>query len=108
MGTPERRKMERFPLELKASLTLPDAEVQTTPTETVTRNICAGGAFLQVDQPLPIGTNVRLDLVLPLKGRNKQVNRKSLIKVTGAVTRSIDGGMAVSFSGRYRLTPIQV
>lgn len=108
MGTPERRKMERFPLKLKASLTTPDTDVQTTFTETITRDICAGGAFLQVDQPLPVGTSVHIDLILPLKGRKQQESKKSRIKVTGAVTRSMEGGMAVSFSGRYRLTPIPV
>ncbi len=53
----EKRQMERFSLELPASLSMKDESGKQKAFELMTRNICAGGAFLLTDKPLSVGTS---------------------------------------------------
>lgn len=70
----EKRKMERFDLELTAYLSVTDKSEQQKSYKLLTSNICAGGTFFKTNKPLTVGTDVKLDIILPLN-KFKNVNR---------------------------------
>lgn len=99
----ERRKMERFSLELPALLSIVDESGNPKTLEAMTNNICAGGVYCLMDKPLSVGTDVKMDLTISLK----KVNKKTRINVSGSVIRTEDQGMAVCFGKRYRIEPFK-
>jgi len=103
----ERRKMQRFLLEIPAKIEVISAGKQKGTIEVLTNDICAGGAFFKTQKPLPEGTQVKIDMVLPLehlKKLSEEYNR-AYIKVSGTVLRTEPSGMAVSFDEDYELGP---
>ena len=92
----ERRKFERFDLRLPAKIE--GLGQKKGAHNLLTKNISAGGAFLETTKPLPENSRVSIDLVVPTG---------VLIKVTGAVLRSKSTGIAVRFNNEYQLTPLQ-
>lgn len=89
----ERRKVERYDLQIPALLQF---EKGQEPVEHLTRDISSAGAFFFANESMPVGTPVKVDLMLP--------NRVQ-IKVNGAVVRSIDSGMAVRFDKGHKIIP---
>ena len=101
-----RRKLERFDLQLQ---TLVSAYRKGCAPETMnllTTNISSNGAFLRTNQFLPIGTKVRLDLVLSLDELKKVKGKRTLIEVSGEVIRNESQGMAVRFAEDCKISPI--
>ncbi len=107
MSVENKRTMERFDLNLPAYLTRSSQQGSEETIELETSDICAGGAFFRTDKPLPIGTEVDVDVVLPLDELKKLRGDKVLIKVSGSVVRIDDEGIAVSFDKKYSLSPLQ-
>lgn len=101
-----KRKLERFPLELPARLFVNCEEEATDCLDVTTSDICAGGAFFYTDTPLPVGTEMFVDLVLPLDELKKIKGKRANIKVKGAVVRTGEGGMAISFDKKYHISPM--
>jgi len=101
----EKRRLERFDLELPATIELLTPDQEKSLLNLLTSNICSGGAYFHTAQPLPEGTQVRIDLVLPLKKLRtlKEEHKKAYIKVTGTVLRSESEGMAICFDEDYQL-----
>ncbi|MBW2091635.1 MAG: PilZ domain-containing protein [Deltaproteobacteria bacterium] len=102
----ERRKIERFSLELPGRVSVVDEEIIKESIELLTRDICAGGAFFYTEEPLAVGTSVRIDLVLSLEKLKKLEGKKALIKVSGKVIRSEMKGMAICFNEDYQLSSL--
>lgn len=103
----ENRKMHRFELVLPAKVEPVRPNVKKSEVlEFLTGNVSAGGAFFRTDKPLPAGTPVRIDLILPLDKLRNLSGKKAYVKVDGKVLRSDERGMAVSFSSRYRIIPL--
>lgn len=100
-----RRKMERFSLELPARISAVGEE-EPVFLESFTSDISAGGAFFQTSRPLPIGTKMNVDLILPLDELKKLEGKRANIKVKGAVVRIGEDGMAISFDKRYKISPV--
>jgi len=98
--------MDRFSLELRARISAVDNNGNPRSFEVATRDICAAGAFLQTDQPLPVGTDIEMNLVLPLAHLPKIENKRSRIDVSGAVIRTESEGMAVCFDKKYQISPM--
>ena len=105
MAGVERRNMERFDLELSALLSINDESGNPRAFEVTTRNICSGGAFFKTDNPFSVGTDVKMDLILPLEKFKSQKVNGSRIDVSGVVIRTEKQGMAVCFDKRYRIEP---
>ena len=105
MAGVERRNMERFDLELSALLSINDESGNQRAVEVTTRNICSGGAFFKTDNPLPVGTDVKMDLILPMEKLDTGKVNRSHIDVSGFVIRSEKHGMAVCFNNRYKIEP---
>ena len=93
----ERRKLERFDLMLPAKIEGLDLR-KGVHNNVLTRNISAGGAFLETTKYLPENSRIKVDLVVPTG---------VLVKVTGAVLRSEPTGFAVCFDDEYKLIPLQ-
>lgn len=108
MSGMEKRTMERFGLELPARLTRADAldNEHSESMELITSDICAGGAYFHTDVPLPVGTDVKIDIVLPIDEIKKIKTKKALVKVTGAVLRATEDGMAICFDKNFEITSI--
>ena len=99
------RKMERFSLELPAQMSVAGAGDSPDFTA-VTSDVSAGGAFFHTDKPLPIGTRMNVDLILPLDELKQLEGKRASIKVKGAVVRIGSKGMAISFDGKYHISPL--
>ncbi len=102
MNLPERRKMERFTLELEACMSCVD-EIKAQADELSTKDICAGGAFVKTEKRLPVGTDVKIDLVLSLHKLKHLSAKKSHITIKGSVIRTGETGMAVCFGNNYKI-----
>ncbi len=109
MGEDEnQRGMDRFRLKLpaKASVINSDGVEQVSDYETC--DICAGGAFLNTNEPLPVGSELKLDLILAIDELKKIKGNKVKIKVKGEVVR-IDGeGMAIKFDEKFDIIPSKI
>ncbi|MCJ7773057.1 MAG: PilZ domain-containing protein [Desulfobacterales bacterium] len=102
----EKRKMERFSLKVPARFIWTDTGSKQESLELMTSNICSGGAFFKTEKPLSVGTDVKLEIILPLV-KSKNVNSKgSSINVAGSVIRSDQQGMAVCFDKKYHIHPM--
>ena len=102
----ERRKMERFSLELPAKLMWSFKDRKHESLELMTSNICAGGAFFKTQKPLSMGTDVKVNLILHLDKIQKRGSKRSIIDVSGSVIRTDNKGMAICFDKRYKILPL--
>ena len=93
----ERRKLERFDLRLAAKIEGLGLR-KGVHNSALTRNISAGGAFLETTKHLPENSRISIDVVMPTG---------VLVKVTGAVLRSEPTGIAIRFDNEYQLKPLQ-
>lgn len=105
-GIDKRRQM-RFPLQLPTYIRLINGK-ESESIEFTTENICSGGAFFHTNRPIPLGTKVEVDLVIPIDQLKTIVSDKVLIEVAGAVVRADEEGMAVCFDCKYSITPLKV
>ena len=101
----EKRKVERFDLNLKAYVSEAGDSLPAKAASLVTRDISMSGAYLLTGNPLPAGAKVNLDLILSLVDLNKQGDRSALIKVSGAVLRAEPAGMAICFDNNSKIMP---
>ena len=107
MDNREKRKLERYGLKIPATIEVVTSDQGEEILDLMTKDICSGGAFFHTSQPLPTGTNVKIDLILPLD-RLKKLNNdcpQAYIKVTGTVLRSESTGMAICFHEDYHIRP---
>jgi hypothetical protein len=102
----EKRKVERFDLQLEAFVSLPGSVSQNQTESLITRDLSMCGAFLITDRPLPVGSKVCVDMILTLEGQKKQSAQKAWIKASGKVLRTDDEGMAVGFDDQSRILPL--
>ncbi len=105
-----KRKLERFSLKLPARIVVNDNGngAENGSLDAITSDISAGGAFFYTDTPLPVGTQMQVDLVLPLDELKKVKGKKAKIRVKGAVIRTGKQGMAICFDKKYRITPAEM
>ena len=104
----EKRKLERFSLELPAQIRLLDSQDERT-IKAKTSNICSGGAYFRMSHPLSIGTAVRITLHLSLRqfGSIEAYCGGSEIKMTGKVSRRDASGISVLFDSDYQIRPLK-
>ena len=102
----EKRKVERFDLELEAFVSIPGETERTDMGNLVTRDVSMSGVYLLTKAPLPVGSKVNVDMILTLGGRNNQNAQQAWIKASGIVLRTDKQGMAVSFNDQSRILPL--
>ena len=102
----ERRKLDRFELKVPAAIESMAPLQGKSMLKLLTTNVCSGGAYLHTAEPLPEGTHVRVELVLPLDRlkKLKKDHKRAYVRVTGRVLRSESKGMAIGFDGGYQIT----
>ena len=100
----EKRSVERFDLGLKAFVSVSDDTDESESLAMLTRDISANGVYLLTDRPLPVGTRVKVDMVLSLD-ELKKLGGKALIKTSGKVLRTETGGMAICFDRNSKILP---
>ena len=83
----EKRKMERFSLEIPARFIWYDKSRKQESLELMTSNICSDGAFFKTEKPLSVGTDVKIDLIIPLD------------KLKKSITTPKKGGLMVTLKG---------
>jgi hypothetical protein len=104
-----RRELERFTLEVSTKIEVLAKNTEGKVIELPTRNICSGGAYFSTPRPLPEGTEVKLDIILPLeKLKALKDCKEAYIKVTGKVLRTDMAGMSVRFNPDYQISPWKV
>jgi len=102
----EKRKVERFDLQLEAFISLPGEASHADMENLVTRDISMNGVFLITDTPLQVGAKVNVDMILTLGGNKKQDSQQAWIKASGKVLRTDNQGMAVGFDDKSRILPL--
>ena len=99
----ERRKYERFQLELPARLTMNSSE-RTEIIELQTRDISAAGALLSgTTAQFPAGTRCQLELIVISERIKELTGVQGLIKIEGTIVRSTPEGVAVFFDGKCEI-----
>lgn len=105
MAKLDRRKQERFDLEIPVSLQITDAKEKEVLSLT-SKNVCSGGAFLNTNCPLAIGTSAQVDLTIPLPHLEGIKSNKVLITVGGESIRIAEDGMALRFEKGFEILPM--
>ncbi|MGD8522881.1 MAG: PilZ domain-containing protein [Desulfobacterales bacterium] len=101
----EKRQVERFALKLEAYVVRSDDAPTAESHRLTTRDVSMNGAYLLTSQPLPLGTKVKIDVILSMEGVKQQKMRKALIKAFGEVLRTDGEGMAVEFYENSKFMP---
>ena len=78
----ENRKMERFSLDLAGLLSI-NGRLQEGARKLRTIDISSGGAFFQTTETVPLGTEISVDLILPLERFIEIKSQRALIEVSG-------------------------
>jgi hypothetical protein len=102
----DRRKHERFQLELPARLEMNSSHTKEM-FELQTRNISSAGAFLNTTRRFPVGTKCQLELIVISERIKELTGVHGLIKVEGTIVRSTPEGVAISFDGECQILCLQ-
>ena len=102
-----KRQMERFYMNIPVIVTIRDerGSGSNTQSESQTKNVCAGGAFIISNDPPQVGTEVDIDLHLSFFRGNNEHERRSNIHVSGSVIRTESNGVAIKFDDKYQIIP---
>lgn len=105
MTETEKRKQERLTLKLPITLTLESENGEERILELASNDICSGGVFVETNEPLLVGSSLRIDIVLPLDELKKLDGKRAHIKVSGAILRASEHGVAIKFNEDYEILP---
>jgi hypothetical protein len=109
----EKRGLERFDLEIPARIRKSISKKEEGTIDLLTSDISSGGAFFHTTKPLEEGTDVKIDLILPISGLYKKLDegsregeyKRAFIKISGKVLRAESRGMAIVFNEDYEIRP---
>ena len=102
----ENRLVERFPMEIPITVSALKENRKEEVFESITKDICSGGAFIKATQPLDMDIEVKLDLILPLDQLKKIKSKKVRIRVSGQVVRLTEDGIGICFDENYEISPV--
>lgn len=102
----DRRHLERFKLQLLSHISVrgPDKDLKTI--KLMTQDVCSGGAFFKTPEPLPVGTQIELDLILKIDRLKELTGKSALVNLSGTIIRTHDQGMAISFDDDFQISPL--
>jgi hypothetical protein len=109
----DKRDLERFSLEIQARIKALDSRKDEQGIDIKTSNISSGGAFFHTPEPLTEGSDVMVELILPIEKLIKYLDnlerdyRKTLIELKGRVLRSEPEGMVIRFDKGYKIKPLK-
>ena len=101
----EKRKLQRFDLKIPSKIESLSQSPKTDIVELLTSNVSSGGAYFKTNQPLAVGTEIKVDLFLPLNKfkQIKSICEKVQINLSGIVLYSDPHGMGVCFDEKYKI-----
>jgi hypothetical protein len=102
----ERRAFERFTLMLPARMEMVISGKRQV-FDFKTKNVSAGGAFLNTSEEIPEGTRLELKLTIPSDKIKKLTGVQSCIEVEGVVVRSTPDGVAICFDGECQILSLK-
>ena len=102
----ENRSVERFELGLEAFVSVSEDSAGPDSLTMQTRDISSNGVYLLTETPLPVGTKVKVDMILSLE-ELKKLGGKALIKTSGEVLRAESSGMAIGFDRNSKIIPFE-
>jgi hypothetical protein len=99
----DNRKFERFEIQVPATIEIPAGNGQGTRFELETQNLSAGGALIKFVEPLPEGSQVKIDIVLSFEELKTDTdpNGSLILSTTGHIIRSSNAGIAIRFDENY-------
>ena len=102
----ERRKQTRYTTPIPVKL-----EIMTASGKHIlhlfTSNVCSGGVLCDTDKIFPIGSEVRVSLLVESEAVKKSMGARTLVKVKGRVARCGPEGMAIRFYKDYTIQKIE-
>ena len=101
----EKRKVERFNLNLEAFVRVAGQSFPTKTSRLKTRDVSMNGAYLLTPEPLPVDTKASVDVIISLEGLAPSETRKALIEASETVLRTDSEGMAIRFDETSRFLP---
>ena len=106
MDNGNRRKETRFPLGIPARISPASGPLKSVTLLLWSKDISSGGAYFETETPLPAGTTVTLNLMLPPREIDLDRYHCGQVEVTGRVLRRSGNGMAVCFADDYRFSSV--
>jgi hypothetical protein len=101
----ERRKQARYLRPLPVKL-----EIMTASGKHIlnlfTSNVCSGGALCDTDRIFPIGSEVKVSILVESESVKKNLGARSLVKVRGRVARCGQEGLAIRFYKDYTIEKV--
>ena len=101
----ERRKQTRYTTPLRVKLEIMTASGKHI-LHVFTGNVCSGGVLCDTDKIVPIGSEVRVSLLVESEGVKETMGARTLVKVKGRVARCGPEGMAIRFYKDYTIEKI--
>ena len=102
----ERRKQTRYTTPLRVKLEIITASGKHI-LHLFTSNVCSGGVLCDTDKVFPIGSEVRVSLLVESEGVKKSMGARTLVQVKGRVARCAPEGMAIRFYKDYTIQKIE-
>jgi hypothetical protein len=103
----EKRCHERFNIQINSHIAFHGENGSTQTKEVTTSNISSSGAFFMTSDPLPLGTQLHIEFILPITRLRKPGNNDSSITCVGTVVRQEPEGVAVSFDKGCSISPLR-
>jgi hypothetical protein len=98
----ERRKFERFALELPARIEIARLGEDRETFDLLTSNVSAGGAFFSKKLAITSGTRVRLYLTVSSETLKEETGAQGCVRLSGTVVRTEPKGTAIRFDEDYQ------
>jgi len=102
----ERRKQTRYTTPLRVKLEIMTASGKHI-LHVFTSNVCSGGVLCDTDRIFPIGSEVKVSLLVESEGVKKSMGARTLIKIKGRVARCGPEGLAIRFYKDYTIQKIE-
>jgi c-di-GMP-binding flagellar brake protein YcgR len=104
-----KRSVERLSLEIQSRIKVQTGEGALETLDLFTANISSGGAYFKTTDPLAVGTEVAVKMILEVpSGKNGLIPKFSTIDISGKVVRSEKDGMAIQFKNDYKIQSVGV
>ncbi len=102
----ERRAYERFALMLPTRLEMIISGKRQV-FDFKTKNVSAGGAFLNTSEQISEGTRFQLKMTIPNEKIKALTGAESCIEVEGVVVRCTPDGVAICFDGECQILSLK-
>jgi hypothetical protein len=104
----DNRRMDRVNLELDTWLVVNEGDTEKHFKNVKTRNISIKGLFLESETVFKEGTTVDMNLFFPINDAVTIKHDKIIIKASGEVVRSENGGMGIKFDKNLSILPCDI